>query len=77
MTAVISSKGRIALPAKLRATDGIKAGEKFKIKRIKRGEYLLVRRRSWNKGLTDWLLACPAKVYFVPIESESSNARRI
>jgi hypothetical protein len=26
-----------------------------------------------TKGLVDWLLACPEKGYFVPIESESTD----
>jgi hypothetical protein len=26
-----------------------------------------------NEGLVDWLLACPEKGYFVPIESESTD----
>lgn len=26
-----------------------------------------------NRGLVDWLLSCPVKGYFVPIESESSD----
>ena len=26
-----------------------------------------------NHGLVDWLLACPEKGYFVPIESESTD----
>jgi hypothetical protein len=26
-----------------------------------------------DEGLVDWLLACPAKGYFVPIESESTD----
>lgn len=35
---------------------------------------LLTRRQTApNEGLTDWLLACPEKGYFVPIESESTD----
>ena len=26
-----------------------------------------------NKGVVDWLLACPAKDFFVPIQSESTD----
>jgi hypothetical protein len=26
-----------------------------------------------NQGLMDWLLACPEKGFFVPIESESTD----
>ena len=62
------------LPAELRQRDGIAPGEEFDIERIDRGEYRLVRRAPQaNEGLVDWLLACPEKDYFVPIESESTD----
>ena len=58
----------------LRQKDGIKPGQQFEVERIDRGEYRLVRQESAaNSGLIDWLLACPAKGYFVPIESESTD----
>lgn len=75
MTTRISSKGQIVLPAEIRQEDGIKAGQQFDVERIDRGEYRLVRREpAVNEGLIDWLLACPDKGYFVPIESESTDA---
>jgi AbrB family looped-hinge helix DNA binding protein len=74
MTTKISSKGQIALPAEISEKDGIMAGQQFDVERIDRGEYRLVRRESLpNEGVVDWLLACPAKGYFVPIESESTD----
>ena len=30
-----------------------------------------------NKGLIDWLLSCPAKEWFVPIESEDTDSLRV
>jgi predicted RNase H-like HicB family nuclease len=30
--------------------------------------------RATNEGLVDWLLACPEKDFFVPIESDSTDA---
>jgi hypothetical protein len=43
--------------------------------RLDRGEYRLVRRTPpRNEGVVDWLLACPEKGFFVPIESESTDA---
>ena len=64
----VSSKGQLALPAELRQKDGIKPGQQFEVQRIDRGEYRLVRQASAaNDGLIDWLMACPAKGYFVPI----------
>jgi AbrB family looped-hinge helix DNA binding protein len=75
MKTSISSKGQIVLPAELRELDRIEAGQVFDVERIDRGEYRLVRRTAPpNEGLVDWLLACPAKGFFVPIESESTDA---
>ncbi len=74
MTTTVSSKGQIVLPAKLRLQDRIEPGQEFEIERIERGEYRLVRREPPpNDGLVDWLLSCPGKGFFVPIESESTD----
>ena len=69
----VSSKGQIVLPAEIREQDRIRIGEEFDIQRVARGEYRLIRRRVQNEGLVDWLLACPQKDFFVPIESESTD----
>lgn len=69
----MSSKGQIVLPAELRQQDRIESGQEFDIERIGPGEYRLVRRARANEGLVDWLLACPGKGYFVPVESESTD----
>jgi hypothetical protein len=54
--------------------DRIKPGQEFDVERIDRGDYRLVRRAApANKGAVDWLLACPHKNFFVPIESESTD----
>lgn len=75
MKTTISSKGQIVLPAALREQDHIEPGEEFTVERLDRGEYKLVRcARAPNEGLVDWLLACPEKGFFVPIESESTDA---
>jgi AbrB family looped-hinge helix DNA binding protein len=74
MKTTVSTKGQIVLPADIRRRDRIKAGQEFDVERIGRGEYRLVRRApKANKGLVDWLLACPEKGFFVPIESESTD----
>lgn len=74
MKTTISSKGQIVLPAELREQDGIEAGEEFIVERLDRGEYRLVRRTPpANEGVIDWLLACPEKGFFIPIESESTD----
>lgn len=74
MKTTVSTKGQIILPAELRRRDGIAPGEEFEVEVLGRGDYRLVRRiPPANDGLVDWLLACPAKGYFVPIESESTD----
>jgi AbrB family looped-hinge helix DNA binding protein len=74
MTTMVSTKGQIILPAKIRQQDGIEAGQEFEVERIDRGEYRLVRRQPRpNEGLVEWLLACPEKGFFVPIESASTD----
>lgn len=75
MKTTVSSKGQIVLPAALREQDHIEPGEEFTVERIDRGEYRLVRcAPPPNDGVVEWLLACPEKGFFVPIESESTDA---
>jgi AbrB family looped-hinge helix DNA binding protein len=74
MTTTVSSKGQIVLPAELRKQDGVASGQQFEVERINRGEYRLVRvEPPKNDGLVEWLLSCPEKGFFVPIESESTD----
>ena len=74
MKTIVSSKGQIVLPAEIRQQDGIKAGQHFEVERVDRGEYRLLRKESSpNEGVLEWLLSCPEKGYFVPIESESTD----
>jgi len=71
----ISSKGQIVLPASVRSQDQVEAGQEFEIERLDRGDYRLIRCVSRpNEGVVDWLLACPEKGFFVPIESESTDS---
>lgn len=74
MKTTVSSKGQIVLPAEIRERDDIEPGQEFTIERLDRGEYRLRRRMPpSNDGVVDWLLACPEKGFFVPIESESTD----
>ena len=74
MRTMVSTKGQIVLPAEIRQRDGIEPGQEFEVERIDCGEYRLVRRQLRpNEGLVDWLLACPEKGFFVPVESESTD----
>ena len=74
MKTTISSKGQVVLPAEFRQMDRIEPGQEFDIERLDRGDYRLVRRVApRNEGAVDWLLACPYKDFFVPIDSESTD----
>lgn len=74
MKTAVSTKGQIVLPAAIREQDGIEPGQEFELERIDRGEYRLTRVSSGpNEGVVDWLLACPQKGFFTPIESESTD----
>ena len=74
MKATVSSKGQIVLPVELRRQDRIEAGQAFEIERLGRGEYRLKRHSpAANDGSLDWLLGCPEKGFFIPIESESTD----
>ena len=74
MRTTVSTRGQIVLPAEIRQTDSIEQGQQFEVERIARGEYRLVRCEPGpNEGLVDWLLACPEKGFFVPIDSESTD----
>jgi AbrB family looped-hinge helix DNA binding protein len=70
----VSTKGQVVIPAEIRRQDEIEPGQEFEIERLDRGDYRL-RRISpiRNHGLLEWLLACPEKGFFVPIESESTD----
>jgi AbrB family looped-hinge helix DNA binding protein len=75
MRITISSKGQIVLPAEFRRMDRIEPGQEFDVERFENGDYRIVRRAaSRNQGAIDWLLACPRKNFFVPIDSESTDA---
>ncbi|MFT3881945.1 MAG: AbrB/MazE/SpoVT family DNA-binding domain-containing protein [Gemmatales bacterium] len=74
MTTKVSSKGQIVLPADIRKQDDIRTGQEFEVQRLGRGKYHLQRKaKPTSQGLVDWLLDCPDKGYFVPIESESTD----
>jgi AbrB family looped-hinge helix DNA binding protein len=74
MKTAVSTTGQIVIPSEMRQQDDIEPGQEFEIERIDRGEYRLVRLSPpRNQGLLKWLLACPEKGFFVPIESESTD----
>ena len=57
-----------------REAEVVAIGQEFEVERLDRGDYRLVRRIApRNEGALDWLLACPHKDFFVPIDSESTD----
>ena len=75
MKTVLSIRGQIVIPAEFRHRDKLEPGQSFAIERVDEGEYrLVVADAPQNHGLVDALLACPEKGWFVPIESESTDA---
>ena len=75
MKTTVSSRGQIVLPAEFRRIDRIEPGQEFNVERVDRGDYRLVRRAAPpNEGAIDWLLACPQKDFFVPVDSESTDS---
>ena len=75
MRTIVSSKGQIVLPAGLRQRDRILPGQRFEIERLKAGQYLLKKQPSPdNDGVVDWLLACPEKGWFEPMDSAETTA---
>jgi AbrB family looped-hinge helix DNA binding protein len=74
MKTTVSSKGQLVLPAAIRQQDNIQPGQEFEIERLDRGDYRLRRcAPAPNEGVIDWLLACPVKDFFVPLDSESTD----
>ena len=74
MKTSVSTQGQIVLPAEIRRQDGVEPDQEFDVERIERGEYRLVRRAPVpNEGVVDWLLDCPEKGFFVPLESEGTD----
>jgi AbrB family looped-hinge helix DNA binding protein len=71
----VSSNGHIVLPAELRKKDRIKSGQEFEIERVGAGDYRLKRRKQRKtRGLVDWLLACPVKGYFRPMDRKQTTS---
>lgn len=62
------------LPAELRRADGLEPGTTLEVERLGPGQYRLTRVGGSGTGLVDWLLSCPEKGFFVPIESESTDS---
>jgi bifunctional DNA-binding transcriptional regulator/antitoxin component of YhaV-PrlF toxin-antitoxin module len=75
MKAIVSRNGQLMLPAPLRSRDRIAAGQRFDVKRLKAGQYVLKRDSSITApSISDWLDACPERGWFTPMPSESTDS---
>ena len=74
MTTMLSTKGQVVLPSRIRRLDRLRGGESFDIERLDSGKYLLtLNSPPANQGLVDLLSSCPAQGWFEPIQSESTD----
>jgi AbrB family looped-hinge helix DNA binding protein len=70
----VSSKGHIVLPAELRKQDKIRAGQKFKVERLREGSYHITRAsRTTKKGWVKLWMSCPVKGPFMELKSPSTE----
>lgn len=57
--------------------DRIEPGQEFEVEGVDHGYYRLIRRVvSPKDGAIRWLLACPGKGFFVPVDSEITDTLR-
>ena len=71
MTTFISAEGLIEIPEVFRKADALQPGQRCEIERLGSGEYRVHVAADDDKpkqSLVDWLLACPEKDWFVPME---------
>ena len=74
MKTTISTRGQIVLPAEIRRKDQLRPGQELEVERIGPGQYRLTMiTPPPNQGVVDWLLSCPEKDFFTPIDSESTD----
>jgi AbrB family looped-hinge helix DNA binding protein len=78
MKATVSSKGQIVIPAELREQDHIVPGQQFEFVRVEDGDYRLKRVKSQaTLSIADWILDCPEKDWFTPVELGSETTDRL
>jgi len=75
MLTVVSTKGRIVLPAEFRRVDRIGPGQQFSVERLEEGVYVLKKiDPAPNAGFVDWLRSCPESDWLHAVPSESTEA---
>ncbi len=75
MLTVVSTRGRIVLPAEFCRMDCIRPGQQFSVVRIEEGVYVLKKIiPAPNVGFVLWLKSCPEPDWFQNVPSESTDA---
>jgi hypothetical protein len=70
----VSTKGQIVLPADFAKGMASSRGRRSRSSGLTVANNRLTERKARpNEGVVDWLLACPEKGFFVPLESESTD----
>jgi AbrB family looped-hinge helix DNA binding protein len=74
MMTVLSKKGQIVLPSPVREILHLEPGDDFEVV-IEDEDTITLRRVSHpaNRGLVDWLLACPVKLTIPQREKDDSQ----
>ena len=76
MTTTLTADGLLEIPEVFRKVDALQPGQRCDIERVGRGEYRLRVESSTNAegpDLVAWLLACPVKDWYVPLEDAQTT----
>lgn len=65
MITILSTKGQIVIPLKIRKRQGFRPGDELVIEE-KDNAVLIQKKHSRNEGLVDFLLSCPVKGFKIP-----------
>ena len=72
MTAKVSATGQLEIPAALRMSEGIVAGQEFLIEKVSEGEYRLISAVAMpakrKRRPLEVLLDCPEKDFLMPMD---------
>lgn len=78
MTTTLTANGLLEIPEVFRKADALKPGQRCEIERVGQGDYRVRVEKETDAtapDLVDWLLACPAKDWWV--ESDRSERTKL
>lgn len=73
MTTTLTAEGLIEIPEEFRRADALKPGQRCEVERVGMGEYRVTVTNENRQGAMDWLLSCPEKGWFIPIEQTETT----